>query len=223
MKKIIAIAFLLGIQIINAQEITQKLNDFTAVKVYDKISVKLVAASENKIVLKGSNTSDANVVVEKNEVKIKMKTTKLLGGDDITATLYYKKIDKAEAFEGAYISSEDTFKSSNFSITVKEGAKVKLILATDNLKSEVKSGAELELTGSAGTHDLVITSGGIAKAKGLQTSTTIVAVNAGGSASIFVTDLADAKTRAGGSIDIYGNPKQVNQKTTAGGTITVRK
>jgi hypothetical protein len=33
----------------------------------------------------------------------------------------------------------------------------------------------------------------------------------------------DAKTRAGGTITIYGNPKQINQKSVAGGKIIQAK
>lgn len=223
MKKIIAIAFLFTVQVINAQEVTQNLGDYNAVKVYDKINVKLVAGQENKIVIKGSKAADAEVVTKNNELKIRMKLSKLLSGDDITATLYYKTINRVEAFEGSYVSSEDIFKSSSFTLNAKEGAKIKLNLDVQTLDSDVSSGGELEITGTAATHDLDITSGGIAKAKNLQTATTTVNVKAGGTAAVFATDVANAKTMAGGTVDIYGNPKQVNQKTTAGGTITVRK
>ena len=44
-------------------------------------------------------------------------------------------------------------------------------------------------------------------------------VNAGGKASVNASDLVDAKTRAGGNIYIYGDPKVINQKNVAGGVI----
>jgi hypothetical protein len=48
-------------------------------------------------------------------------------------------------------------------------------------------------------------------------------VNAGGDASIHATDYVDAKVRAGGSILIYGKPKEINQKSVLGGIIKEAK
>jgi hypothetical protein len=50
-----------------------------------------------------------------------------------------------------------------------------------------------------------------------------VTVNAGGEAEIYATDFVDAKTRAGGSILIYGKTKQINEKRVAGGSIKQAK
>ena len=36
---------------------------------------------------------------------------------------------------------------------------------------------------------------------------------------MYASDLVDAKVRAGGTILIHGKPKQINQKTIAGGSI----
>lgn len=222
MKNLFAATFLLLMQYVSAQDVTKSLENFTTVKVFDKISVKLVKGNENKIVIKGSRAEDIYLVNEDNELKIRMKLSKLLQGEDVTATLYYKNITDVETSEGAYISSEDIFKTSSFILSAKEGSKIKLNLQTDALKTKINSGGEIELTGRAASHDVTITSGGILKAKSFTTGTTAVTINAGGSADIFVTETVDAKTRAGGSIDIYGKPKTVSKKSVAGGSITVR-
>lgn len=222
MKKLIVIAFLMLIQVVAAQEVTKNLGDFTAVKVFDKISVKLVKANENKIVINGSKAEDVELVTKGNDLKIRMKFSKLLQGEDITATLYYKTIDQVEVNEGAYVSSEDNFKTVSFVLNAKEGSKIKLNIDTQKLKSKMHSAGEIEITGKAANHDVTITSGGILKAKDFVTSQTTIGVSAGGQASINATELVDAKVRAGGNIDVYGKPKQVNKKTTAGGTIEIR-
>ena len=55
--------------------------------------------------------------------------------------------------------------------------------------------------------------------KNLITKQTTITGNAGGEADVYATDLVDAKVRAGGTILIYGKPKQINQKVVAGGSI----
>ena len=58
MKKFLMVAFIAIAGSVSAQEITKNLDDFSKVRVFDKISVKLVKASENKIVIKGTNAED---------------------------------------------------------------------------------------------------------------------------------------------------------------------
>jgi hypothetical protein len=67
---------------------------------------------------------------------------------------------------------------------------------------------------------VIINSGAILEAKKLNTEQTIITANAGGEADIFAKEFVDAKVRAGGIIQIFGKPKQINQKIIAGGTIT---
>lgn len=223
MKKILIVAFVVMSQLLTAQEVSKNLGDFTSVSVFDQINVTLVKANENRIVVKGSRAEDVEIVTKNNELKVRMKLTKLLQGEDVSATIYYKSINKIEASEGSYVGSSDTFKVNNFDINVKEGANVKLNVDAKTASTKAQSGGIVELTGSAGNHDIIITSGGIVKARSFETKTTNVTINAGGEADVNASQLVDAKTRAGGTIDIYGNPKQVNKKTALGGTIEERE
>lgn len=223
MKKIFVLAFVVMSQLVSAQELSKNLGDFTELSVFDRINVTLVKANENRIVVKGSRAEDVEIVTKNNELKVRMKLTKLLQGEDISATIYYKNINKIEASEGSYVGSSDTFKGNNFDINAKEGSNVKLNLDVKNAGTKAHSGGIVELSGSANTHDINITSGGIVKARNLDTNTTNVAIKAGGEADVKASQLVDARTMAGGTIDIYGNPKQVNKKTTAGGSIEERE
>jgi len=222
MKKLMLIAFLGLSQFISAQ-VTKNLGDFSTIRVFDKINVTLVKSNESKIVINGSRAEDVEVVTKNDELKVRMKLAKLLKGEDITATVYYKTINQVEASEGSFVGSADTFNSTAFEVNSKEGSTIKLEIDVQKLKSKATSGGILNLTGKATNHDATVTAGGIIKAKGLTTAQTTVSVSAGGEADVFATDFVDAKTKAGGDINVYGNPKQVNQKTFAGGTINVRK
>ena len=222
MKKIILVAFLMLSQMNFAQNKTVSLGDFDQVKVLDRISALLVQGTENKIEITGNKKDDVETVNKNGELKVRMKFGKLLTGDDISVTIYFKnQINSVEASEGSYVSSEATFKAIDFLASAKEGAQVKLNLDVKKLKIKAYSGGILDLKGKATNQEIVINSGGILKAKDLITSQTTVAVNAGGEAEINASDLVDAKTRAGGNIHVYGSPKQVNKKNVIGGNITI--
>lgn len=224
MKKLVLVALVFATQLGFSQEkITKNVGDFSTVKVFDKISVQLVEASETKVELSGDRKEDVELINKNGELKIRMALKKLLKGEEITAIVYFKKLDGVEASEGAYVSSPATFSGIDFNVNAKEGAEIKLTLDVKRATVKSSSGATVRLTGKAHNQDIVVSSGGILKASALEGEQTVVVVNAGGEADVTATELVDAKIRAGGTITIYGNPRQVNEKTVAGGTIRHHK
>lgn len=217
MKKIIY-SFLLVSSVAFSQ--TEKsVGDFNKVTSFDQIEVLLVPSDENKVVLDGSGSEDVEVVNKNGELKIRMRLTKMLSGDNISATVYYKNIDAVEANEGSRISSEATFDATTFDIIAKEGSQIKIKVNVDRLTARVANGSTISISGTADNQDVLVNSGGIYEAERLKTSQTVITSNAGGDADVYATDLVDAKVRAGGDIRIFGKPKQINQKIVAGGTI----
>jgi hypothetical protein len=211
---------LLITQMVFSQETsTKNLGDFDAVKVFDKISVQLIPSEENKIELSGKNSSEVEIINNNGELKVRMPIGKFLSGDDVTALLYFKNIQSLDACEGSYVSSEKVIKQLSFSINSKEGAEVKLKIEVQKLTVRATSGAKINIEGTAKNQDIIITSGAVLNAKDLQTEQTNVAISAGGTADVRASELVDAKVRAGGTITIFGNPKQINQKTVLGGSI----
>ena len=203
-----------------SQETTTKnLGDFDAVKVFDKISLQLIPSEESKIELSGKNSSEVEIVNNNGELKVRMPIGKFLSGEDVTALLYYKNIQSLDACEGSYVSSEKRIKQISFSLNTKEGAEIKLKLEVQKLSIRATSGGIINLEGTAKNQDIIISSGGVLNAKDLQTEQTNVSINAGGTADVRASELVDAKVRAGGTITIFGKPKQINQKTVLGGSI----
>ena len=218
MKKFVIIVFVFLCQIASAQ-VTRNLGDFDQVKVFDKINVKLIAASENKIVVTGARADELETVNKNGELKIRMPFPKLLSGEDITVKLYFKNLESIAVSEGSYVSSENDFKQTSLDLNAKSGGEIKLTIAVDKVSVKVNSGGIVSLFGTAENQEVVITSGGILNAKELATSQTTISVAAGGKSEIHASILVDAKVRAGGSILIYGKPKQINQEVFIGGTI----
>lgn len=200
-------------------QIKKKPGDFNKVTSFDRIDVILIPGNENIVQIDGKKAEDVELINKNGELKIRMPLTKLLDGDNISVTVYYTDINAVEANEGSIISCNDKIEGASFDIIAKEGSEVKLILNVDKLKVKAANGSKIELQGNAKNQVVIINSGGIYEAPGFKTEETTIAVNAGGRALIFATDLVNAKVRAGGSITISGKPKQINKDILAGGTI----
>ena len=218
MKKLV-----LGVAMLVAQmsfaQVTKDLGEFDSVKVYDKLNVKLVESAENKIIIKGARESEVEIVNKKGILKIRMPFPKLLSGNDLDITLYYKKLELIDVNEGAAVSSSEAIKATSFKVSAQEGATINVKLDVDKLKVSSVSGGEITLNGETDNVDASLGAGGFLYASKLNTSQTTVSVSAGGKADVNASTLVDAKVSAGGSIYIYGKPKQINQKTVFGGKI----
>jgi len=218
MKKLIIGAAILFVQMSFGQ-VTKELGEFDTVKVYDKLSVKLVQSSENKVVIKGAREAEVEAVNKNGILKLRMPFPKLLSGNDLDITLYYKRIELIDVNEGAEVTSKETLKATSFKVSAQEGGKINVDLNVDKLKVSSVSGGEITATGKADHLDASLGAGGYFLGSKLATSQTKVSVSAGGKADVNASTLVDAKVSAGGSIYIYGKPKQINQKTVFGGKI----
>ena len=222
-KVVLVVVFFLSQLGFSQNSVTKKLGDFTKVTSFDQIDVLLVPSNENKIILSGEGANEVELVTKNDELKIRMPLTKLLKGESISATVYYKNIDAVEANEGSRIASEATFNSINFDIIAKEGSEIKLKLDVERVSIKASDGSKIDVEGNATNQEVLVNTGGIYEAEKLRSKLVSITVNAGGEAAIFATDFVDAKVRAGGNIEIFGKPKQINQKVIAGGTIRESK
>ena len=221
MKKLFILSALLISQLFFAQDVTKELTRFTEVKIYDRISAELVPSNENKIEITGSRSNEVEVLQKNDELKVRMPLTKLLKGENIIAKIYYAAIlDEIEVFEGSDITSLQPVRAKDLEITAKEGSEIRLEIEADELDVNIATGAMVTLTGNvSGEMEAELKTGGVLNAKGLKTRRTEVSISAGGEADVNATDFVKARTRAGGTISIYGKPAKIDQQTFAGGTI----
>ncbi|MBF4472782.1 head GIN domain-containing protein [Flavobacterium sp. HJJ] len=218
MKRIILISFVFLAKFSFAQT-TIELKDFDDVKVFDKLSVTLVASSENKAVITGTSQSKVEIVNKNGLLKIRMPLTKIMSGDEAKVTLYFKRIQSIDANEGSSVTCADIFKQTSITLGTQEGAKINAVLDVEKATIKAYSGGNIKIIGKAVTQSVLINSGGILEAGDLETSQTTVSLSAGGSADVRASSLVDAKIKAGGTIFIYGKPKEIKQETFMGGTI----
>lgn len=217
MKKVLLLLLLVGQAMLSQTE--KQVGSFNKVTAFDKIDVILIQADEDKVVINGAGFEDVEIINKNGELKIRMPLLKMLSGDNVTATVYFKNIDAIEANEGSRISFQDTLKATSLDIIAKEAAQINIIINVSRLTVKISSAAVVEAFGNATTQDVILGSGAVYKASKLITTQTIITANAGAEADVFATELLDAKVRAGGTIIIYGNPKQTNKKIIAGGQI----
>lgn len=217
------VTFLLISVSISAQKsITKKLTDFSEIEVFDRITVVLIPSNETKAEISGAYFNDVEFVQKNSVLKIRMPLKKLLDGEFTKVILYYKNLNRVEANEGAEVSNTDTLQRSKLDFEAKEGSQIRINTETEFAKSRATTGGIIVLAGKAAVQEISIGTGGRFEGKDLQTEETTVTITTGGNAQVRASETVNAKVRAGGTIEVYGNPKNLNETRVLGGTI-VRK
>lgn len=218
MKKILLFIAICSFQCAISQ-VKKDMGAFDKLKVFDQITVELIASNEEKIEINGTRSSEVEVINKNGELKIRMSAKKLLDGEDIEAKVYFKKLTAIDANEGSFVGCDAAFEQNSIYVSTQEGAQVNLKLAVAQAEIKAATGGIIKLSGTAQNQDISLGAGGILEAKNLKTSSTVVNVKAGGKAEVYASKFVDARVTAGGNIIIHGNPKEIKRKTTLGGTI----
>jgi hypothetical protein len=212
---------LLGTQVSFAQ-LEKNVGDYNSLKVYDKIPTELIKSSTNKVVITGAGEQDVEVINKNGDLKIRMKTFNLLQGDKVNLKVYFKELTDIQASQGASIYSNDKIKTTSLNIISNEGSSVKVDVNTDRLEVKSNSGGEAIVNGSTTMLIVNANSGGKFYGKTLKAKNATLTTNAGGEIEATVSETVESRTRAGGTIDVYGSPKVKNDKKFAGGKITYK-
>ena len=221
MKRVFTILTILVATVAISQntDIEKTIGEFTELKVYDLIEVRLVKSDENKVIISGKNTKDLLVINKNGKLKIRMILEKSFDGKNTTVTLYYTNVDILDANEGAIISSEDTFKQYELDLKAQEGGKISINLDVKIANIKAISGGVINTNGAANSQKVTLNTGGVYQGKNLQTETTTVNIKAAGEAEVRASDLVDIKIRAGGDVFVYGDPKTIKENRVFGGRV----
>jgi len=216
------ITLCLSITVSSQNTITKNIGEFSTIKVFDLIEVKLIKSTENKIEISGKNADEVSIVNKNGMLKIRMALDKSFDGSDTFVKVYFNNVNVIDANEGAFIASEDVFDQIDLTLKSQEGAQIKLKTDVKFLDVKAVTGGQIELSGKADNQIININTGGIYDGKNLESQITKVSIKAGGEAYLKAIESLDVKIRAGGEVIVYGKPKRITESKALGGSIKYR-
>ena len=223
MKKILFIAMLVMATSAFSQRIINKdVGEFNEIKVYDLIEVNLIKSDKNRILIKGEKVDDIKFVNKDGTLKLRMQLEKKFQGEQTLIEVYYTDLDIIDGNEGARIVFNEMVIKDKLVLKTQEGAQIKIGMEVDDVEIRAVTGGIIEAAGIAKNQVIVINTGGVFEGRELKTSTTSVKISAGGEALLSASERVDINVRAGGDVYVYGNPKEVNKSTLAGGRIYIK-
>lgn len=218
-KTILVLALLVSVFAFSQNDYEKTVGEFSTLKVYDLIEVKMVKSNKNKVVIHGKNKEQVKIVNKNGTLKIKMKLKEIFDGNNTSITLYYTNIETIDANEGAYIVVDNTLEQFEVDLKTQEGGKIKAQLNVTYANIRAVTGGEIELSGTATNQDVSLYTAGIYNGKECVSENTDVAIRAAGVARVNTSEILNIKIRAGGDVYIYGEPKKVDESRVFGGRI----
>lgn len=213
------VILLLTVNAYSQETLEKNINEFSTVKVFDLINLKMIKSDENKVVISGKNRRDVDIVNSNGTLKIRMNIGKSFDGNDTVVVLYFTTVDVIDANEGAKVMVKEPIEQYEIDLKVQEGAEISANIKSTYANFRAVTGGILNVNGSSKNQDITIFTGGIFNGKNFESTFTKISINAAGEAYIYATDIADIKLRAGGNVYVYGNTKEINESSVLGGTV----
>lgn len=213
---------LISINAFAQRTIDKEVGEFDKIKVFDLIEVNLIKSDENRILIKGDNVDDIKFVNKDGTLKLRMELEKKFQGEDTLIEVFYTDLDVIDANEGAKIVCNELVEKNSIELKAQEGAKIRIGMNVENVDIRAVTGGIVEASGTATNQFIVLNTGGIFEGRELKTEVASVKISAGGEAELHASDKVDINVKAGGDVYVYGNPREVNKNTLAGGRIYIK-
>jgi len=171
MKQILTIVVLILVSTaMNAQSsIEKEVGDFTTLKTYDLLNVEMIKSDANKVIIKGADPYDVELVNRNGTLKIRMDPEKSFDGDNTFVTLYYKAVDVIDANEGSQIVVKDLIDQYEIDLKTQEGAEIEAELQVTYANFKAVTGGIVTVKGTAKNQDVSVYTGGVFEGEELET------------------------------------------------------
>ena len=201
------------------QDVNEPLNDFTELKTFNGIEVKLIPAEENRIEITGHSKNEVKFKVVENRLEIRLSLDNLWSKDDTRITVFGNNIQTIDANQGSMVNVEGLLEGRELTFRVQEGANITAEVNASKIVSKAVTGGKLYLEGKADMQQVDLNTGGSFFGKDLRTKESIVKAGTAAKGEIYATRFVRATASLGGTIEIFGRPEEVEQKTSLGGRI----
>lgn len=207
-----------------AQDLQEKnIGEFHTLKVFDRIEVELIKSDTNKLFVNSEFDDKLDIINKNGILKIRTDFDNLLGGQDIKILLHYNSIHIIDVNEGGEVHSKEIIDQFELELNTQEGGVIDLIIDTKLVNIKSFTGGEVKLSGKSKKINITVNTGGKCDAKDLISQDSKTTILTGGEIEINSSNSNTSKITGGGNIYVYGNPKNIDKKTTFGGKIHIVK
>lgn len=211
------IVFLITLEVSSQERIIIP-EEFIGIEISKGLKANLIPSNEDKVVIKGKSLDKIQVNVENGILTVKTSLVQLLDSDDTVVDIYFKYILAVEARHNSKVYISKKIKQPLLKLKAREEASIFADLEVENIVASSVTGGILTLTGKAAIQEIEVKSG-LYRGENLKGENINVVLNGRGTANVFAKKYVNAMALAVGQIYIYGNPEEIHEKTSFGGSV----
>lgn len=206
----------------NVTEETRKINaDFTTIKASNGLDVYITEGKNVSVVVEADENLQDIIRTEVRKGVLKIYAEKnIWRAKSRKIYVTTPPLEGVTATSGSDVFSENTLTGDSFKAKTTSGADMKLRLDVNALSSSSSSGSDLVLVGTANSYTASASSGSSTDSYKLKASDVNVRASSGADINVYATKSIEARASSGGDIDFKGNPKNINKKSSSGGSIS---
>ncbi len=216
---------LCAVMIVNAQTNSEsrKLKNFNIVKVSNAIKAELLKGDENKIEI-----TVTGIEMEKVETNVndRVLTVGLSRGNfknhSIRVVITYQDVQGLEASTSASIIAKNLLEGSETYLFATTNGYIEAEVSAEVLRVDAATNAKIFVSGSVEDLDLKIFTNGEVDGENLQAENVTIQANTAAKANFDVSSSIIGSAATGARVTYGGSPKNVDVKTSTGGTIQKR-
>ena len=202
-----------------AQDIKEDLSDFSEIKVYNGVEVELIPSEENRISITGHSKEKVKFEVVENRLEIKLSLENIWSDDNTLVTVYANSLETIDANEGSIVDVKKELEASSLNFRAQEGAAIYVGVNSPRVNVRAITAGIVQIKGKTDDLDVEVNTGGKFFGEQLKSKEAEVSVGTGGQADVYSSEYLKATAKLGGVINVYGNPDDLDSKTTLGGKI----
>ena len=218
MKHLITVIVFMITMGVSSQEKIILPEEFIGIEISRGLRTSLIPANEDKVVIQGKNSDKIQVKVDNGILKVRSGHAQLLESDDTIVEIYFKYVLAIDARHNSKIYLRKKLKQPLLKLTAREGASIFADIEVENIVANSVTDGSIILTGSADIQEIEVKSGAY-RGENLIGENINVVLKGQGTANIYAKKYVNAMALAGGQIYIYGNPEEIHEKTSFGGSI----
>lgn len=220
--KTVIVLFLLVLpSALSAQEISEPLNSFSRVKASNSVKVALVPSDKYHIEVDGYDKDEVQYEVKGNQLEIRLSWDNVFSDSNTLVTVFLKDLNEIDANSRSVVTLEEAYEADSMVFSAGEGANISARISVDRATLKATTGGHIRLDGEAKSQEVRVNTGGLYSGRDFRTEDSDVQIATGGHADVYVSESCRVNAKLGGNVNVFGNPKRVDQKSTLGGSISI--
>lgn len=203
-----------------SQEINSELPEFSELKVFNGVEVVLIPAEENRISITGHSKEKVKFELVENRLEIRLSLENIWSDDNTLITVYSTNTQIVDANEGSIVEVKEVLEGASLSFRSQEGAAIYAPVKASRVTAKAVTGGLVQLRGETDELVVDVNTGGKYFGEQLQGKEATATVGTAGQADVNSSGYLKATARFGGVINVYGNPDNLDSKTSLGGKIS---